>query len=162
MKIMQQTTGKEFTLVEARPEDWKDQPPTELMEGMYISEGVGTSNGSIFCYWIGDRDVQDPELLSNIQAHINDHDVVGLRFIRAFPDGLEQKLPPDPERMNAHRAQWAATALDTFVSVTGTEQEDAVSDLLTNLMHYCDRNRLDFNAELARAQTSYIEETIPG
>lgn len=162
MKIMQQTTGKEFTLVEARPEDWKDQPPTSLMGCTYISDGVGTDNGSIFCYWIGDQDPQNPDLLSDIQAHINDYDVVGLRFIRALPPGLEQKLPPDPEGMNDKRSQWAEEAVETFVSVTGTDQEDAVSDLLCNLMHYCDRNRLDFNAELSRAQTSYVEETMPG
>jgi hypothetical protein len=49
-------------------------------------------------------------------------------------------LPPDPESMNDDRAEWAAAALTEFQRVTGTEDEDALGDLLTDLMHWADRN----------------------
>ena len=51
-------------------------------------------------------------------------------------------LPADPEDMNDDRSEWAAEALSAFQRVTGTEDEDALGDLLCDLMHSCDRNRL--------------------
>lgn len=36
--------------------------------------------------------------------------------------------------------------------------EDAVSDLLADLMHYCDANAIDFDAAVARAQRNHAEE----
>lgn len=59
---------------------------------------------------------------------------------------------------NTQRADWAGFAIAAFQSVTRTDDEDAVSDLLCNLMHYCDRNGLDFQAELSRAASNYEAE----
>jgi hypothetical protein len=42
---------------------------------------------------------------------------------------------------------------------TGADPEDAITDLLCDLAHYCDRNDLDFEAELRRAAMHYVEET---
>ena len=70
-------------------------------------------------------------------------------------------LPPDPEGQNDDRACWAEVALDAFQQETGTEDEDALSDLLTDLMHYCDRNGIQWADELARASRNYREETAP-
>lgn len=68
-------------------------------------------------------------------------------------------LPADPENMNEDRAAWAGTALDTFQEATGTDPEDAVSDLIADLHHWCDRNGIDFNRELERAAFHYDAET---
>ena len=68
-------------------------------------------------------------------------------------------LPPDPEGRNDERAEWAALALGTFMDRTGADPEDAITDLLCDLAHYCDRNDLDFEAELHRAAMHYTEET---
>ena len=68
-------------------------------------------------------------------------------------------LPPDPEEMNDKRADWAASAIDDFGQQTGTDLEDAVSDLLADLMHWCDRNGQDFEHELRRARQHYEAET---
>jgi hypothetical protein len=68
-------------------------------------------------------------------------------------------VPPDPEAMNDKRAQWAGSALRGFRRNTGTGLEDAVSDLLADLMHWCDRNGQDFEHELRRAQLHYEAET---
>jgi hypothetical protein len=68
-------------------------------------------------------------------------------------------LPPDPEGMNDRRATWAAQALATFMAATGTDREDAVADLLADLIHWCDRNAQEFGRELARAEAHYAAET---
>jgi hypothetical protein len=68
-------------------------------------------------------------------------------------------LPPDPEMRNANRARFAALALEAFQRQTGADLKDAVSDLLTDLMHWCDRFGQEFPAELRRACNNYAAET---
>ena len=68
-------------------------------------------------------------------------------------------IPPDPEGMNDRRSEWAAEALSRFESVTSAPPEDLLTDLLKNLMHWCDRNDVDFNDELAAARLHYEAET---
>jgi hypothetical protein len=76
------------------------------------------------------------------------------------------KLPADPEEMNADRARWAETAIRQFQTITGTDWDDCVKDLLCDLMHFCDRNTfadgntgLDFDAALTTARMHYEAET---
>jgi DNA-directed RNA polymerase subunit RPC12/RpoP len=71
------------------------------------------------------------------------------------------ELPPDPDDTNDDRAAWAAAALAKFMEVTGTDDESAVGDLLTDLMHWSDRNNYDFDAALDRARFHYEAETTP-
>lgn len=68
-------------------------------------------------------------------------------------------LPPDPENMNDERARWAASALRAFRRATGADAEEALSDLLSDLMHWSDRNVFDFEAALDRARMHYEAET---
>ena len=70
-------------------------------------------------------------------------------------------LPPDPEKLNANRARWAAIVLAEFQRQTGSDPQDAVSDLLADLMHWCDRSGQEFHDELCRALHHYEEETAP-
>jgi hypothetical protein len=70
-------------------------------------------------------------------------------------------LPADPESMNDDRAEWAAIALDAFQRLTGTDDEDVLSDLLCNLMHWCDRNDCGFDTALSRARMHHEAETTP-
>jgi hypothetical protein len=63
--------------------------------------------------------------------------------------------------MNDNRAEWAAEALRQFQSITGTDDEDALGDLLCDLMHWSDRNNYDFDAALSRARMHYEAETTP-
>ena len=65
----------------------------------------------------------------------------------------------DPEHMNDDRAGWASTALRAFQVETGTDDEDAMSDLLADLMHLADREGEDFTADLRRGARHYVEET---
>lgn len=69
------------------------------------------------------------------------------------------RLPPDPEGMNDRRAAWAERAVAAFIEETGTDRGDAVTDLLCDLMHWCDRNDREFSAALTRAGRHYSEET---
>lgn len=84
---------------------------------------------------------------------------------------IEKPLPPDPEEQNEMRADSADVALDAFAHETGLDSsgdkdECALSDLLCNLMHWCDRQPLadhfDFDAMLDRARANYAEETGEG
>lgn len=71
------------------------------------------------------------------------------------------QLPPDPENMNDARAARAAAALQHFQIATCADDQDAVRDLLCDLMHWCDRNGFDFQHELDRARLHYEAETMP-
>jgi len=70
-------------------------------------------------------------------------------------------LPADPDEQNDDRSEWAEIALLAFMGQTRTDVGDAVSDLLADMMHWCDRNGIDFGSELERAQEHYKEETLP-
>jgi hypothetical protein len=70
-------------------------------------------------------------------------------------------LPPDPDGKNDDRAAWAGAALAKFMELTGTDEEDALGDLLADLIHWSDRNNYDFDAALDRARFHYEAETTP-
>jgi hypothetical protein len=72
---------------------------------------------------------------------------------------MSKPLPPDPEGRNDDRAAWAAAALVSFQSETGTDDEDALADLLCDLMHWCDRNASDFETCMSTARMHYEAET---
>ena len=76
--------------------------------------------------------------------------------------GTAQPLPPDPEKLNGDRAEWAAAALRQFQCATGCDYEDSLGDLLCDLMHWSDRNNFDFEAALCRARGHYEAETAGG
>jgi hypothetical protein len=59
---------------------------------------------------------------------------------------------------NLDLAEWAAAALRHFQCVTGTEHEDALSDLLCDLMHWSDREDIDFQNALDTARMHYEAE----
>lgn len=71
----------------------------------------------------------------------------------------ESHLPPDPEAMNDRRAESAAAALRAFMEATGTDEEDALGDLVGDLMHWADRHKFDFDLALDRARSHYVKET---
>lgn len=71
-------------------------------------------------------------------------------------------LPPDPDSMNDQRAASAEKALFAFIMETGCDPGDeAIGDLLCNLMHLCDRLGVSFDTNLARAFDHYFSETQP-
>ena len=43
--------------------------------------------------------------------------------------------------------------------MTNADDEDAVSYLIADLGHYCDRHGIDFNAEVERGLRHYNDET---
>jgi hypothetical protein len=74
---------------------------------------------------------------------------------------MTKTLPPDPENRNDERARWATAALRAFHNETGVDEEDALADLLCDLMHSADREDWDFAVELERAQANYQAEITP-
>jgi hypothetical protein len=83
----------------------------------------------------------------------------------------EQELNPPPvppyiEVNNGHRAAWAYKALTLFSAHTGIQDEDMqlkLGDLLCDLHHLADQEKVDWESALARADGHYVEEagTIP-
>jgi hypothetical protein len=64
---------------------------------------------------------------------------------------------------NERRAEWAQCAIDAFIETTGTDPEDALSDLLCDIMHWCDiaeNESPGFDAELDRAKGHYEYEVV--
>lgn len=71
-------------------------------------------------------------------------------------------LPPDPDGLNDRRARWAEMTLEYFMSLTGTDAEDAICDLIGDILHLCDRKEEKygfFEKQMARARAHYYEET---
>ena len=65
------------------------------------------------------------------------------------------------EPTSAEHADYAKKALDAFYSVVGTDEEHLlVGDLLGDLMHYCRKQNIDFNAVLRRGQQHFQEEVF--
>ena len=60
------------------------------------------------------------------------------------------------------RGRFAQPALLAFRLATHADIDDAVSDLLADLMHWCDKHKHDFESELARARDHYGFEKNEG
>jgi len=69
------------------------------------------------------------------------------------------QLPPNPTAMNEWRSTIAGLAIASFMAATGSDLEDALPDLLADLMHWSDRQGCDFDAMLERAKFHYEAET---
>jgi len=64
---------------------------------------------------------------------------------------------------NKQRGKWAQSALDAFARVTsmdsaGEDDDTILGDLLTDLMHWCDHHKVDFEATLANSIDVHQEE----
>lgn len=59
---------------------------------------------------------------------------------------------------NSDRAAWARNAIVAFMATVGGDREDALPDLLTDLMHMADVDGDDFDDDLRRARGNYEEE----
>jgi hypothetical protein len=91
-------------LVESIGFDWSRETPTYLADGMPVSEGVGNRNGAVFAFWIGDRDPGSPAVVKAMTEFIADHDVVGVKFIRALPVEVHAGIRADWEAAKATSA----------------------------------------------------------
>ncbi len=78
----------------------------------------------------------------------------------------EVLIPPhggfDPDEMSEKRIGWGGNAIASIMRDTGTDIEDALSDLLADLMHWSHANGQDFADELRRAVSQFEQETSEG
>ena len=72
---------------------------------------------------------------------------------------MSQTLPADLQDMNAARAAYADAALHLYQGLIKAFDENALTDLLCDLMHWSDRNDISFATELRRARSNYKAET---
>jgi hypothetical protein len=63
---------------------------------------------------------------------------------------------------NLDRAEWAAASLRHFQCITGTEYEDALPDLLCDLMHWSERENVNFDEAIDTAHMHYEVEREDG
>lgn len=73
-------------------------------------------------------------------------------------------IPPDPDRKNDDRAEWAENALRTFAEQTGQDPDtdgwqEILSDFLANARHFADREALDYTECDSTGAGLYEEET---
>jgi len=94
-RAVQSITGRSFQLHHASPSDWAGEWPTDRSGDILVSETPGSADGSVFAYWLGDKTLTCDGVLPAIQAHMNDHDVVGVRVIFAFPNDAHSSLKAD-------------------------------------------------------------------
>lgn len=69
-------------------------------------------------------------------------------------------LSMDDAITNEDRAWWASEAVDAYQHITKTDNDSALSDLLTDLRHYADLVGADWDAVIARAERRYDEEVL--
>jgi len=62
------------------------------------------------------------------------------------------------EVTNLQRTVWAEAALTTFREATRCDLEDALGDLLCDLMHWAVFSKYDFEAALDRARDHFQQE----
>lgn len=69
---------------------------------------------------------------------------------------------PDMPAMNLERASWALKAIEAFGETNGVsyehEPDSAIADLLADIMHLCDRDKIDFDAALDKGRRYYNAE----
>ena len=81
------------------------------------------------------------------------------KTFRFSPDKHDPDFEDAPT--NGDRAEHAHAALDAFLISTGESRnvdEDAVSDLMSDLLHYCDKFGHDGAKILARAERDWLAE----
>ena len=101
---IQSAAGHVLQLRTVCPREWAGQWPTDRSGDILISEAPGNVDGSVFAFWLGDKTLSCDGVLPAIQAHVDDHDVVGVRVILAFPDEAHSSLKPDLADLQARAA----------------------------------------------------------
>ena len=93
LQITHPRTGASFSVKEASAADWTDSWPSQMADGLPVSEGPGNINGSVFCFWLGQH--TSPfctDIVRTMTAFIGDHDVAAVRFVRAAPSKVHPAI----------------------------------------------------------------------
>ena len=74
---------------------------------------------------------------------------------------LRLALPHDPDGGNDRRAKQARRTIGAYRDLTGAKRKNAVSELICDLMHLCDRDRhfRKFERAMDLAHELYEEQT---
>lgn len=60
---------------------------------------------------------------------------------------------------NDERADWAEAAILDLCAATGCDLDDALTDLLCDLMHWAQRTSRDFDTALQRSRSHFAAES---
>lgn len=155
-------TPEDQAIAERLPFWLNDAQDRWIMERLtkrhYLAEPVCPECGSSefyntdgSCYW--DMAAQD-WLVSDVYPQ---RGFCGDCDYESYSDTVYYKRE-DIDGMNADRSEWARQAVEAFQCAVGTDDEDAVGDLLCNLMHFCYDTSQDFSALVERARKHYTAE----
>lgn len=116
-QAVQSTTGRTFQLRPSSPGEWAGEWPTDRSGDIFVSETAGNCSGSIFGYWLGDKTLACEGVIPAIQAHMDDHDVVGTRVIFGFPADAHSSLKADLAEMKQRAAKAGLLAVREGIRV---------------------------------------------
>lgn len=116
-QAVQSTTGRTFQLRPSSPRDWAGEWPTDRSGDILVSETPGNCSGSIFGYWLGDKTLACEGVIPSIQAHMDDHDVVGARVIFGFPEDAHSSLKADLAELKQRAAKAGLLAVREGIRV---------------------------------------------
>ena len=102
--FVQVSTNRSFVLRPSVASIWKEQWPTERIGDILVSEYPGSVDGSVFIYWLGDRNAYSPKVRRWIQEHLEDHDVVRICYVSELPDDVHSSLKGDLAELKAKAA----------------------------------------------------------
>ena len=117
------------------------------------------------CWYVVNRDTSRSARIGRISKGrgINYFDRAMTEADRRNRVAIAVEIPDDPDGQNDDRAEWADAAIKAFAFTVRmdpvVEGEDTVlTDLLTDMMHWCDRRSFTFADCLRRAQAHYEAE----
>lgn len=114
IRVVQRSTKRVFALTATTADHWAGQWPTKRVGDVLVTEYPGSADGSLFVYWLGDKTTESPGVVEAIEAHLDDHDVVGTRVIFGFPDEVHPSLKRDLKQLKASAN--AARGFQTAIS----------------------------------------------
>lgn len=92
MRITQTTTKKIFHLIFLDSLQVGLEVATYVTQSLFVAELPGTVNGSRFLFFLGSDSPDDLRISREIQAFLNEHDVVAVYAVRAYPNRVHSAI----------------------------------------------------------------------
>lgn len=94
------------------------------------------------------------ELRAYDEARADENETIAATYIQPPVHGGK-----DPDKLNSRRAAWGLLTQKYFQQMTGSEDENAISDLIADLLHTAHGMGQDPAEELRRAVFQFNAET---
>lgn len=119
--------GRAHAIRLSAPADWSGNWPTDRAGDILVTEYPGTQDGSFFIYWLGDLTFESPKVMEWIQAHVADHDVVGVYVVFGFPEHAHSSLKGDLASLKVRAAARKYGSLIVDIQNASGEKREAIA-----------------------------------